>query len=268
MIKKNIALVFSGGGARGAFQIGAWKALSENNLVEKIGAVYGTSVGAINAAAFVQGDFALAKEIWSQLNYENIFNHMVHTHIKKLSRADYLLMARTMMADRGLKVEPLKELIRDSLHEDKIRKSELDFGVVVYDLTHKKSRYLRKEQIPKGQLIEYVIASATFPLFQPHWIENTAFIDGGLRDNRPLSFIVDRQNIEKIICVDVTIARHFWKNKKPNAKVDVHYLRPSKLLGSPMAFRNERIKRNMNLGYHDAMNQIKSEGILIDSNEK
>ena len=50
--KGDIGLVLSGGGAKGAYQAGVWKALCETGLAERIQAISGTSIGAINAAAF------------------------------------------------------------------------------------------------------------------------------------------------------------------------------------------------------------------------
>lgn len=261
MTGKNVALVFSGGGARGAFQIGAWRALKECALDQKVCAVYGTSVGAINGAAFVQGDFELAMEIWRSLNYENVF-HKINETKKRLTRSDYVKLAKAIVAEKGLNVDPLKNLLRETLDEELIRRSPLDFGMVVYDLTNRRPKYITKKDIPEGHLVEYVIASATFPLFQPHRIDDTLFIDGGVIDNRPLDFVDQEDQVGQVICVDVTIARHFWKNKRPNKDVSVNYLRPSRLLGSPMAFRTDRIRKNMDLGYKDAMRQIKHQTII------
>lgn len=53
-LNKEYGLVFDGGGARGAYQIGAWRALSEAGV--KISAVAGTSVGALNGALVCMGD--------------------------------------------------------------------------------------------------------------------------------------------------------------------------------------------------------------------
>ena len=50
---RNIALVLGGGGGRGAYQIGVWKALREFGIEKNIKAVSGTSIGGINAAFFV-----------------------------------------------------------------------------------------------------------------------------------------------------------------------------------------------------------------------
>ena len=50
--KGDLGLVLSGGGAKGAYQAGVWKALCELGLANRVQAISGTSIGAINAAAF------------------------------------------------------------------------------------------------------------------------------------------------------------------------------------------------------------------------
>ena len=147
-------------------------------------------------------------------------------------------------------------MLRDVLDEKLLRDSPIDFGLVVFDLSNRRTKYLKKSQIPKGKLIEYIIASATFPLFQPHRIEDQVFMDGGIADNRPLQFLTKEENVSRVLCVDVTIARHFWPNKKVNSNIEVEYLRPSRLLGSPLAFRNARIRRNLELGFTDALKRL------------
>ena len=64
-MSKEYGLVFDGGGARGAYQIGAWKALVEAGV--KINAVAGTSVGALNGALVCMGDVEKAEDIWSKM---------------------------------------------------------------------------------------------------------------------------------------------------------------------------------------------------------
>lgn len=61
------ALLLGGGGAKGAFQIGAWRALDEVHLLDCIEAVAGCSVGALNAVLFALGDLAFAQKIWSEI---------------------------------------------------------------------------------------------------------------------------------------------------------------------------------------------------------
>ena len=63
-----IGLVFAGGGGKGAYQIGVWRAVRELQLEQYIAVVAGTSVGALNAALFLKGDLALAEQLWGSLS--------------------------------------------------------------------------------------------------------------------------------------------------------------------------------------------------------
>ncbi len=254
IIDRNVALVFSGGGARGAYQVGVWKALKELGFVDQIGAVYGTSVGAINGAAFIQNDLDRAIHIWSKLHYNSVFEELPET--ERILSTENITWIRKTIRQRGLNVQPLKDMLHDNIDETAIRQRGLDFGFVVFDLTKRRPQYLRAEHIEHGKLIDYVIASATFPLFQAHRIDNYRFTDGGVYDNRPIILAENNPNISKVICIDVTIARHFWKNKRTKREIEVDYIRPSRLLGSPLAFNREKIQRNMELGYQDGLVQL------------
>ena len=67
-----IGLVLAGGGSRGAYQIGVWKALIELGIDKYINVISGTSIGALNAMLFLQGDYNLAEEIWKDITQEKI----------------------------------------------------------------------------------------------------------------------------------------------------------------------------------------------------
>ena len=59
-LEKEYGIVLEGGGARGAYQIGVWKALREAGM--KIKGVAGTSVGALNGALICMDDLGKAEE--------------------------------------------------------------------------------------------------------------------------------------------------------------------------------------------------------------
>ena len=65
-----VGLVLSAGGARGAYQIGCWRALQERNV--RIGAISGSSIGALNGALVCQGDWARASDLWLELTQTRI----------------------------------------------------------------------------------------------------------------------------------------------------------------------------------------------------
>src|SRR5262245_17993672 len=64
---KRIGLVLCGGGAKGAYQVGVWKALREKG-VTKFEIIAGTSVGALNAALVANGDIKRAEHVWEQID--------------------------------------------------------------------------------------------------------------------------------------------------------------------------------------------------------
>jgi len=67
-----VGLVLSGGGGKGAYEIGVWKAIKELNIDKYIKVVSGTSIGAINAALFAQDDFEEAKKMWQEVTIEKL----------------------------------------------------------------------------------------------------------------------------------------------------------------------------------------------------
>ena len=69
-LTKEYGLVLEGGGAKGAYQIGAWKALKEAGV--KIKGIAGTSVGALNGALICMDDFENAKNIWESIAYSKV----------------------------------------------------------------------------------------------------------------------------------------------------------------------------------------------------
>ena len=72
---KKIGLVLAGGGGRGAYQIGVWKALRKAGLERYITSVSGSSVGGLNAALFIQNNLELAENIWKSLCMKKIRPH-------------------------------------------------------------------------------------------------------------------------------------------------------------------------------------------------
>ena len=66
------ALAFCGGGGKGAYQMGVWKALEESGQARSIRAVSGTSIGALNAVLFALGDFDRAERLWASVRPEDV----------------------------------------------------------------------------------------------------------------------------------------------------------------------------------------------------
>ena len=69
---KTYGLALEGGGAKGAYQIGAWKALREAGI--RFSAVSGTSVGALNGAMIVMDDLQKAEDVWNNIHFSQVMD--------------------------------------------------------------------------------------------------------------------------------------------------------------------------------------------------
>ncbi len=130
---KTYGLVLTGGGTKGCYEIGAWKALEELKI--KISAVAGTSIGAINGAFYVQNDFELAYDIWTNIKIEDF--------ISIESDSPLQLFVGTIK-EKGLDITPLKKMMHQYFDEDKIRASDVDYGLVTFSLSDLKPVMLLK----------------------------------------------------------------------------------------------------------------------------
>ena len=72
--KMKIGLVLAGGGGKGSYQIGVMKALHQLDLLKKIEGVAGTSVGALNAALFLNEDIHVAERMWETISPSKILS--------------------------------------------------------------------------------------------------------------------------------------------------------------------------------------------------
>ena len=86
-MKTGIAL--AGGGSKGSYQIGVWKALRELGIDYDI--VTGTSIGAINGALMVMGDFERAERLWSTITVEDKKSAKIYVEFQEMKDGDALL---------------------------------------------------------------------------------------------------------------------------------------------------------------------------------
>ncbi len=254
LFERPYALVLSGGGAKGAYQIGAWKAFRKLGL--KFNAVIGTSVGALNGALIVQGSFRLALDMWNNIRLEKIItipeefirDGEISINQKNIS---YLKEVRDhVMKHGGLDTAPLKKLIDTHVNEKKIRNSGVDFGIVAYELSGLRPLELFLRSIPAGELGQYLLASSALPGFQTAKVNDRQFVDGGVYDNIPFA-LAKRRGYRRMIIVDVS---GLGINRKPEVQgTETVYIKNSIDMGNIFEFTQEFIRAYMRLGYLDTL---------------
>ena len=241
------ALVLCGGGARGGYHIGVWKALKEIGYVPSI--ITGTSVGALNGALLTIKEDDLAEEIWQNMSMETVFNKKEKMDINAIkSPAEFLLQIGEV---GGIDPVPLKKLVNKLADEKKFRQSDIDFGLVVTAV--KPMRMVTKfvDQMEEGKIADYILASsACFPIMKMYEINGENYVDGGYSDNIPFELALQRGAKEMVI-VDMPGMFKLKKVEDINAKV--HYIFPKHDLGNFIIFNKETANRDIVLGYLDTM---------------
>lgn len=252
-------IVLEGGGAKGAYQIGVLKYLKEKNI--KFGGVVGTSVGACNAAAYVMDNYQKAEDIWLNMP----FNSLPDESTEKLKQLEEIKSFSEINLDNidkvkedfinndGLDVDFYFEMFKEFINENKIRSSGLDFGLVTYNLSKKRLEELFIEDIPKGMLYQYVMASSFLPVFKAFRINGDYYLDGGFFNNLPINMLIDK-GYKKIIVVRLRPEKYDFSEYKDIRIIDIA---PQEYLGNTLQFNKVNIKNNIELGYMDAKNKIK-----------
>ena len=248
------ALVLAGGGAKGAYQIGAWKAFKELEI--EFCAVSGASVGALNATLFAQDDYNKAVDLWENISLDKVVNLPPDLildgrfRIRKFKFLHLREINKSILKYGGLDSTPLENLINTYVDEENIRNSDIDLGLVTLNIDRLKPVEIFLDDIPHGQLSQYLLASASFPAFKQTEIDGRKYTDGGVYDNIPYRMIKER-GYRKIIIVDIAGPGF---NRRPDIEgTETIYIKKRSNIGNVLNFNKDILKTLLNLGYLDTM---------------
>ncbi len=236
------ALALGGGGTRGAFAAGVWQALKELGI--EISAIVGTSIGAVNGAVFAAG--TEPKELWENINARDV----IDIEGDNLFSLSSLMSLIKKLADGGVDATAFDEFLAKHIDEAKIRSSNIEYGLCTYRMDTKKTEELFIDQIPEGELIDYIVASANFPVFRRKSIDGVTYIDGGVRNNLPINMLIDR-GYDTIIAVAV---KGVGLNKNIDHSgvnlININCRNPEVGI---MEFDTAAISRSIKSGYYECM---------------
>ena len=251
-------LVLEGGGTKGAYQIGAYKALRDLGI--KFTGIAGTSIGALNGALIIQDDDKVMEDIWINYDYKSFMNIDEDTYeryknieMKAKNFHDVVDLINKARKNNGIDISPLRKLLQEKIDEDKIRQSNIDFGITTAYWDGKIfPKLLYTEDIPKGKLVDYLIASASLPIFQLDKLDDKLYLDGMFSENIPINILAQRgyDDIVVIRLLDDFIGKMMInKYQGLNLKVIV----PSQSLGGSLNKDKDHVQTNIKLGYLDTM---------------
>ena len=259
---KRVALVLSGGGAKGAFQVGVLKSLEKVGVKPDI--IYGTSIGAVNAVGYAGAGIDDLTTMWTDIEK---FSHIASFNWSSLWGGS------TGFYNLNPTKKRLKAILKDELScEVVVCKVELGSGLV---------KYARSTE---DNFVNSVIASGSIPVV---FEAVDGCVDGGLREKTPLKKAIKEgatdihvvltspilnypkcnsvgecsTSIIKVAMRSIDIMEHevflndieklLEYNKKPNKKtINLFVYAPVKELMGPFDFNKEDIKAAMKQGYN------------------
>ncbi len=248
---KKYGLVLAGGGAKGAYQLGAWKAMKEMNIA--FNAVAGTSIGSINGAFIVADMYNEALEFWKCAEVSNGVN--ITEELKDpenlFSIKNFTSLFKEVIKNKGIDASPAKELLNRFIDEDSVRHSDIKFGMVTFQLSEFAPLRLFLDDIPQGELVDYLLASSKVPLASKIGPEGDRYLDGGVYDNAPIGMLRDN-GYNKLIVVDISNISGLG-HRLDLSCVEMIYIRPydTEELGAAFDFSEDMLEKRIIMGYLD-----------------
>lgn len=257
-LNKEYGIVLEGGGAKGAYQVGAWRALVEAGV--KIKGISGTSVGALNGAMMCMGALDQAEKLWKNLTYSKVIN-VEDEQMEKILDRDFEAIRNAIpnmaeiVGERGLDITPLRRLIEENIEEEKIRTSNRELYIKTFRVDDFRELDIDLKKAEPGRMKDYLLASAyLFPVFRNERLHGKRYLDGGIVNNVPLDSLVKR-GYEDIIMIRIFGLGRSKKVKIPQGTT-VYSIEPKTNLGSILEFNGKKCAYNIKLGYFDAKRLI------------
>ena len=272
---RKIGLVLSGGGAKGAYQIGVMKAIEEYGLVQQISAISGSSIGALNACLFLQ---------YPDENRSYIWRHLKWDYVLQLEECDY---KRLMNLQQKIAATPLSKLkvasealgiarqiglplprqhfssaLNHFIDYDTVRHAPIPCYIGCENMQRNWVHYFKLNLQSDEMIHDVLLASTAIPMvYKPVQIGSGLYCDPMRYENVPLRpLLYEDCDIIIIVNLDVTAVQKIPRIRHMNQKTLVT-ISPSRLISPTLQgsfdFSDQTIQEHLMLGYEDAMSILK-----------
>lgn len=261
-----IGLVFAGGGSRGAYQIGVWKALIELGIDKHIKVVSGTSIGAVNGMLFQQGNYELAEEFWNNVTKDQIMP--IDEKDLGLKGVLFALGAKNMAFVKKYipKVVKAGTLSRDGLN---VFLDKLDFNAIKNSkvkgyatctrIPELKAEYFNINDNSIENIRKILFATSAVPMvYDSQGIDDIHYLDGAIVDNVPIQPVYG-ESCDIIIVVQLSNDNLIDKTMFPNT--NIIEIIPDDVEGPDLKgmldFDVNMIRKRISKGYKDTIYMFK-----------
>lgn len=250
LMEKKWGLVLAGGGGKGAYQVGAYKAIVEAGLDKNIVAMSGSSVGTLNMALFGMDDIDMAQSVWKSISP----NQFLEIELEKMFDGKEGFISR----------DGLLNIIDGYVNRDKLKNETRPMYATLsryIDMVTEEavSEYAKINQLDFETVKSVLLASSALPfVYEPVKIGNYIYRDGGLTDNLPIKPLYD-EGIRDFIVIMLSPNTKIRYDKFPGA--NFFEIRPSRDLGDIISgtldFSSKGANIRMDMGYAETKRYIR-----------
>ncbi|MBP6714202.1 MAG: patatin-like phospholipase family protein [Aliarcobacter sp.] len=264
-MKTKLGVVLSGGGAKGAYEAGFLKALSEFNIQPD--AIAGTSIGALNGSLYsanvhTKEVAVLVDKIWKDLaktpalqaDKKKVFKNIVEviTFFSPLAPVSRLAKIATYAISKGgdkegvLSTSPVSNILEKYVPVDKllnglpfyvgVTKSSgnfKDFLRIIEMENNGKTEYLKIQSLNKDDMYKAILASAALPLaFDAQEVNGVHYRDGCLGSlnnewgNTPAKPLITEEKCTNLIVCHLNEGSYFNRHDPIFRDVAIIEIRP------------------------------------------
>ncbi|MCI8516263.1 MAG: patatin-like phospholipase family protein [Hungatella sp.] len=253
---RGIALVFAGGGGKGAYQVGVWKAMREFDMDNRITAVSGASVGGLNGILFAQGDYEAAERIWLSMSDEKILTPGKKTlaqGLDELAERGLLSQAVSALKEGMFTRDGLLQIIRKELDVTRIARRQIPCYAACYNITDNVMDYFNLTGMNQRDVETILLATSALPgIFEPVRFGNCLYLDGGIRDNVPVRPLYNAGYRDFLV---VHLSREGYVDEADFPGANIVQIVPSEDQGDFMTgtldFSSEGARQRLGQGYED-----------------
>jgi NTE family protein len=261
-----IGLVLAGGGGKGAYELGVWKALDELKLTKYITVFSGTSIGAFNSVLFAMNDMKKADELWEEVTMDKLVpiskSELIKRGIGLYIGGKNLQLAKKFLNYKlehgAIANDGAIEVVEKYLDFNKIKENNKICYAACTKLSDFSAKYFKINDFDEETGKKIVLASASLPLiYDCTEVLGEKYIDGGIADNIPIQPVYG-ENCNIIIVVLLSKEAQVDRTLYPNSKL---------IVISPENLDENTITGTLNLntdakririieGYNDTINKL------------
>ena len=261
-----IGLVLAGGGGKGAYELGVWKALKQLNLTKYISVFSGTSIGAFNSVLFAMDEMKKADELWEEVTMDKLVpiskTELIKRGIGLYIGGKNLQLAKKFLTDKlehgAISNDGAVEMVEKYLDFNKIKKNKKICYAACTKLPNFNAKYFKINDYDDETAKKIVLASASLPLiYDSTEVLGEKYIDGGISDNVPIQPVYG-EKCDIIIVILLSKDAQIDRSLYPNSRL---------IIIAPENLAENTITGTLNLdtdakrvriieGYNDTLNKI------------